>query len=95
MTIHRGLPLSVDYDDQRKVATLIITLPPPPAPSGIRPDLFFMMSPQTVSIDVNISKASVEAPTAHYVVDGSDPIERRFIQYVNGQWQMPGTIYTL
>jgi hypothetical protein len=89
------VPLQARYDDVASTVTITGSAPPPPGPASIPSEFWFGQTGPGFTFTVPVSKKNKTTnPTAIYVVPGSEPVVRRLVEYVNGSWQMPGTIYT-
>lgn len=89
-----NVTLQAVYDDAARTVTITGMAPPPPAPSGFDGMWFGQTGPGfEVVLDVQ-PKSITAAPTAIYIVPGSQPVERRLVEYRDGAWQMPGTVWT-
>lgn len=88
--------LQAEYDDVASNVTITGMGPPPAGPADlVEKYLWFPQTGPGFSFTLPVSKRNLTPnPTAIYIVPGSEPVEKRLVQYLNGAWQLPGTIVT-
>jgi hypothetical protein len=87
--------LQAVFDDVANTITLSGAAAPPPGPPELTgsPGTWFPQTGTGFSVSFPVQKKNVTGnPTAIYIVPNSEPVERRLVEYVNGAWQLPGTI---
>lgn len=82
------VPLYARLDTERNELTLIVNLPAPPIPPGVREDQWFNGRPQTAELVLNVQKKSIAMPLGYY--RDPDTLNLWEVQWDGLQWVMPG-----